>query len=36
MQLAKKLMTDETLQELVDELTLNPEKGVIIAGTGGI
>lgn len=36
MQLAQKAMTAEALQSLVDELTLNPEKGVIIQGTGGI
>ena len=29
-------MTTECLQELVDELTCNPEKGVVIAGAGGI
>jgi len=36
MQLAKKSMTAEALQELIDELTLSPENGAIIAGTGGI
>jgi hypothetical protein len=35
-QLAKKVMTSEALQELIDELTIAPEKGIIIAGTGGI
>lgn len=36
LQLAQKAVTSESLQELVDELTCNPEKGVVIAGTGGI
>ena len=36
MRLAKKLMTQESLQELIDTLALYPEKGVIISDTGGI
>jgi mRNA-degrading endonuclease RelE of RelBE toxin-antitoxin system len=36
MQLAKRAITPEALQELTDFLTLNPEKGIIIAGTGEI
>jgi|SRR5262245_15482347 len=36
MQFAKKAMTAEALQSLIDELTMNPERGSIIAGTGGI
>ena len=35
-QLAKKVITAEALQELIDELTVNPEKGIVITGTGGI
>lgn len=35
-QLAKKILTSEALQELIDELSLQPEKGAVIAGTGGI
>ena len=34
--LAKKLMTQEKLQKLIDTLSLNPEKGTVITGTGGI
>jgi hypothetical protein len=36
MRLAKKAMTPEALQELIDILALNPEQGVIIRDTGGI
>jgi hypothetical protein len=36
MRLAKKSMTPEALQGLVDFLTLNPEQGAIIRDTGGI
>lgn len=36
MQVAKKIMTEEALQELIDALTLYPEKGVLIKGTSGI
>lgn len=36
MRLAKKAMTKEALQDLIDTLALNPEKGVIIKDTGGI
>lgn len=36
MQLAIKAMAPDALQELIDELTLHPEKGTIIQGTGGI
>lgn len=34
--LAKKSMTQEALQELIDSLAIDPEKGVLIAGAGGI
>jgi hypothetical protein len=34
--LAKKTMTPEALQELLDTLALNPEQGAIIKDTGGI
>lgn len=34
--LARKAMSDEKLQELVDWLVLNPQAGVVISGTGGI
>jgi len=34
--LAKKAMTPEALQELIDTLALNPEQGAIIRDTGGI
>ena len=34
--LAQKAMTKEALQELIDELALYPEKGVVIQGTTGI
>jgi len=34
--LAKKLMTEKAIQELVDALVLDPEKGALITGTGGI
>lgn len=33
---AKKTMTPEALQELIDTLALNPEQGAIIRDTGGI
>lgn len=36
MRLAKKVMTQEALQELIDVLALNPEQGVIMRDTGGI
>lgn len=36
MRLARKSMTTEALQLLIDTLALDPEKGVLIAGTGGI
>jgi len=34
--LAKKSMTEEAIQELIDSLALDPEKGALITGTGGI
>ncbi len=33
---AKKLLTEEALYELLDYLEVQPEKGVIISGTGGV
>ena len=36
MQLAKKTMTVDALQELIDELSCDPEKGVLITSTGGL
>jgi hypothetical protein len=36
MRLAKKSMTDEAIQKLIDLLAIDPEKGALIAGTGGI
>lgn len=36
MQLARKMLTDEKLQELIEWLVLNPNVGVLISGTGGI
>jgi hypothetical protein len=36
MRLAKKSMTKEAIQNLIDLLALTPEKGTLIAGTGGI
>ncbi len=36
MRLAKKSMTEEAIQSLIDSLALDPEKGTLIAGTGGI
>ncbi|EKD72643.1 MAG: RelE-like protein cytotoxic translational repressor of toxin-antitoxin stability system [uncultured bacterium] len=36
MRLAKKSMTQEAIQDLIDSLALDPKKGVLIAGTGGI
>ena len=36
MRLARKLVTKEALQNLIDALVLDPEKGDIIKGTGGI
>ncbi len=36
MRLAKKAMTPEALQELIDTLALHPEQGAIIRDTGGI
>lgn len=35
MRLAKKAMTSEALQMLVDTLALDPEQGAIIKDTGG-
>jgi len=34
--LAHKVMTPESMQALVDTLALEPQKGDLIAGTGGI
>jgi hypothetical protein len=34
--LSSKWMTTEALQALVDELTLHPDVGSVIQGTGGI
>lgn len=34
--LAKKAMTKDAAQDLVDELAIDPEKGALITGTGGI
>lgn len=36
MQESEKAMTQEALQDLIDTLTLHPEKGVVLQGTGGI
>ncbi len=36
MRLARKAMTTDAIQSLIDTLALNPEKGVLISGTGGI
>src|SRR3990167_203071 len=36
MRLAKKSMTQEAIQDLIDLLALDPKKGALIAGTGGI
>ena len=36
MRQAKKWMSAEALQSLVDELTIHPEQGVLIRSTGGI
>lgn len=36
MRLAKKMMTAEALQALIDSLALSPDNGVIIPGTAGI
>lgn len=36
MRLAKKSMTQEAIQGLIDLLTLDPEKGTLIKGAGGI
>lgn len=36
MRLAKKVMTHESLQRLIDTLSLNPAQGAIIKNTGGI
>ena len=33
---ASKALTEEALQGLVDHLTLNPDAGDVIAGTGGL
>lgn len=34
--LAQKIMSDQALQELIDNLALCPEQGVVLQGTGGI
>jgi len=36
MRLAKKAMTPEALQKLIDTLAIEPEQGVLIKDTGGI
>lgn len=36
MRLAKKVMTAEALQALIDTLALHPDKGVVIKNTNGI
>lgn len=36
MRLAKKAMTPQALQELIDTLALDPEQGAIIRDSGGI
>lgn len=36
MRVAKKSMTQQATQDLIDLLALDPEKGTLIAGTGGI
>lgn len=36
MRLAKKLMTENALQTLIDSLALAPETGALMIGTGGI
>jgi hypothetical protein len=36
MRLARKAMTKEALQDLIDTLTLDPEKGDVIKNTGGV
>ncbi|MCP3679095.1 MAG: type II toxin-antitoxin system RelE/ParE family toxin [Gammaproteobacteria bacterium] len=36
MRQAKKWMSSEALQALIDELVMNPKQGVVIRGTGGI
>ena len=36
MRLAKKTMAQEALQALIDTLALEPNKGILIPGTGGI
>lgn len=36
MRLAKKAMTQDALQDLIDILAVDPEQGAIIQGTGGI
>jgi hypothetical protein len=36
MKLAEKELSGEALQSLIDELALNPEKGALISGAGGI
>ena len=36
LKIAKRIMTPEVLQTLIDTLTLQPEKGPVIQGTGGI
>lgn len=36
MQEAQKALSPEALQDLIDELSLFPEKGVVVVGTGGI
>lgn len=36
MKLVSKWMTSEAVQDLIDYLTLHPQAGVVIQGTGGI
>lgn len=36
MRLAKKAMTPTALQELIDTLAFDPEKGAVVKNTGGI
>lgn len=36
MRITKKVMTTEALQELVDTLSLHPDQGALIQGTGGV
>ena len=36
MRMAHKFMTDEALQALIDELSVFPDKGIVLQGSGGI